>query len=280
MTNVLQEPTKDRNEYFAYVVLCAFNCMFKPESFILEEITDIDINHLKIKYEDLKSLLYIFFTRENTKMVDFIDNKYLFSHGGITKFCLTYYYENNKSIKNKLKMHIQPVYNYNLFNFVNQKNEDTEINIVSTKLDEKNEDTKINIDSTNLDEKKNTYYINTFVKNCNNQFKTSIENVCNNHDFCGIISDKVQLDYIFLLTAATEMSSAFKPFWPSWKELDDSVKYPSNKIPNNYLSPIGPGLYNGMGMKGFSQNEEINFKSENPIFQICGHKPLGLLLVT
>jgi hypothetical protein len=234
-------PTKaeiDSNkEYYAYLVLCLFNYMFLEPN--LEDRDDI-------QYKLIKGLLYKFFYRENTHMLYFLDDKFLFSHGGITKYCI-YYYIN---------------YYYILLNKINTQFIDGSINISES--------------GEKLVEPYSKQDINKFVKNCNHIFKLLINYIL--EDLVNKCDDKKnEIYYKYLIMSATEMDIAYINEWEKfvqWEHLNSNNS--DKKISNNYLSTIGPGIYNSSGLPGFSQNPKINFYAQDEICQIIGHKPLGV----
>lgn len=248
------------NEYLCYLIGFIFN---KLCSNIIKK------NKKNDPYQKIRGILKKMFIK--SKIVHLIDNN-LLSHGGITKYCLSFYL-NKKQFYNKI---------YNLIinnNYIfNQKFKNNNINTA--------EEYKFKINNFFINSKKyfnfisqniidkvllNVNYDNIFQFNININlfFKKLINNIINFSDFKNALSS-----YIYLIISSTDCTSPIlnQLFINPNTIILNKTRFQKNYPQNNFFSPIGPGF-----MK-LSEFPDINFKfiSSFKLNQIMGHKPFGI----
>lgn len=283
--------TSDIKEYFCYIIGFLLNKMFLNN----QSVTTIDRDSISKKYlgiilqvgdldfvdeyTSLDSLLYLFFTRSTTTIVNKIQPSassserkvYLLSHGGITKYCMRLYTSQQVSPES----YYEQIYDRICCDIKGKKL--FTIKDICAKI----------IDGDTPFPNFTADYINTFVQNCNNFFKTCIKDILENEKIlCTNESSRTSNASVFNSMHAVKISQEKDKLTPfasliyvllmgteiqSNKKLSElfELKYGSN----NYLSPIGPG------MSALSQWLDGNMKfnnNSNQLIQIMGHKPIGI----
>ena len=128
--------------YYAFIVFAVFISLLCPIEDNSEDATEYIEKHLnnpqKIKRLNFnsnnsrfcKNLLYILYMKESTKMMYLHEEKYLLSHGGITKYCINLF--NNDNTTNAFLGRIKIQYNHTFEknmqkNLVKQTNQDFDL---------------------------------------------------------------------------------------------------------------------------------------------------------
>ena len=219
-------------EYKAYIVIFYFKKMLQNNS------TTSDNN--------IDGILYNFFNRSESQMVLFKKNKYLLSHGGITKYCMALYLNSNKG-NNIIDTIINQQYDklLNIATFNQPESTNTQTKSTTLKLAQStNIQTKPTIPLSIPDTITYTLILE-FINNCNNKFKGNIKNIL---DYFKCTEENKIKSYMFLSISMTEIS-------------EESILklFPSINIKSNYYSPIGPGMINNPLKSGLTQVDDINF---------------------
>ena len=87
----------DNIEYFAFIVCAIFKSLLVKVVVVeVDEVDEVDTNKSSLtniiaNSSFCKGWLYTLYTRDNTSMVLLENDKYLLSHGGITKYCIAFF---------------------------------------------------------------------------------------------------------------------------------------------------------------------------------------------
>ena len=236
-------------DYKAFLIMGILKSMF----------IKVDINTVYEPYEDMikkfsedynpiifKGMLYKIFIDKKNRMVSFINNRHLISHGGITKYTLSFF--NNENTFNKFKIkELEELKNFTILNA--KKNAKETILDLTTVFTDTVSSTTLNITTVES--------IGKFINNCNKSFKKLFKQILEMDDF---------FKYITILKCMIS-------------ELDEEciVVVSSDKtLRNNFFSPIGPGIIELAGKFEKLINKVMDKREQVvQIIQIFGHKPIS-----